>query len=59
MTGAEIKSTVLAAAFLARAADEKIEMRHIFTAAQREMAKQGQRLRVPAALPDFAREAGQ
>jgi SpoVK/Ycf46/Vps4 family AAA+-type ATPase len=59
MTGAEIKSTVLAAAFLARAEGAMIAMRHIFTAAQREMAKQGQRLRVPAALPDFAREAGQ
>jgi hypothetical protein len=59
MTGAEIKSTVLAAAFLARAEDEKIAMRHIFIAAQREMAKQGQRLRVPAALPDSLREAGQ
>jgi SpoVK/Ycf46/Vps4 family AAA+-type ATPase len=59
MTGAEIKSTALAAAFLARAEDEKIAMRHIFTAAQREMAKQGQRLRVPSALPDSLREAGQ
>jgi AAA+ superfamily predicted ATPase len=59
MTGAEIKSTVLAAAFLARAGDELIETRHIFTAAQREMAKQGQRLRVPVALQDTAREAGQ
>jgi len=47
MTGAEIKSTALGAAFLARAEGARIGMRHIFTAAQREMAKQGQRLRVP------------
>jgi len=47
MTGAEIKSTALGAAFLARAEGSRIGMRHIFTAAQREMAKQGQRLRVP------------
>jgi SpoVK/Ycf46/Vps4 family AAA+-type ATPase len=47
MTGAEIKSTALGAAFLARAEGAQIGMRHILTAAQREMAKQGQRLRVP------------
>jgi shikimate kinase len=55
MTGAEIKSTVLGAAFLARAEGNRIGMRHIFTAAQREMAKQGQRLRVPLPL----REVGE
>jgi hypothetical protein len=49
MTGAEIKSTALGAAFLARADRDQISMRHIFTSAQREMAKQGQRLRVPLA----------
>jgi hypothetical protein len=47
MTGAEIKNTALSAAFLARAEGHLIGMRHIFTAAQREMAKQGQRLRLP------------
>ena len=47
MTGAEIKSTALGAAFLAREAGSRIGMRHVLTAAQREMAKQGQRLRVP------------
>jgi AAA+ superfamily predicted ATPase len=57
MTGAEIKSTVLSAAFLARAEGNRIAIRHILTAAQREMAKQGQRLRVPAPAP--LREAGE
>jgi hypothetical protein len=47
MTGAEIKSTALSAAFLAREEGVRISMRHLLTAAQREMAKQGQRLRVP------------
>jgi hypothetical protein len=47
MTGAEIKSTALSAAFLAREEGVRIGMRHLLTAAQREMAKQGQRLRVP------------
>ncbi len=47
MTGAEIKNTVLSAAFLARAEDSRIGMRHIFTAAQREMEKKGERLRIP------------
>ncbi|HLY57845.1 MAG TPA: ATP-binding protein [Stellaceae bacterium] len=47
MTGAEIKSTALSAAFLAREEGVRIGMRHILTAAQREMAKQGQRLRMP------------
>jgi SpoVK/Ycf46/Vps4 family AAA+-type ATPase len=57
MTGAEIKSTVLGAAFLARAEGNRIGMRHIFTAAQREMAKQGQRLRMPVPIP--LKEAGE
>jgi hypothetical protein len=47
MTGAEIKSTALAAAFLARDEGRRIGMRHILAAAQYEMSKQGQRLRVP------------
>jgi hypothetical protein len=47
MTGAEIKATALAAAFLARGEGVRIGMRHILAAAQREMAKQGQRLRLP------------
>jgi SpoVK/Ycf46/Vps4 family AAA+-type ATPase len=47
MTGAEIKGTALAAAFLARADGARIGMRHVLTAAQREMAKQGVRYRVP------------
>ena len=47
MTGAEIKSTALGAAFLARAEGSRIAMRHVMAAAQREMAKQGSPLRVP------------
>jgi hypothetical protein len=47
MTGAEIKNTVLSAAFLARAETSAIGMRHIFTAAQREMEKKGERFRMP------------
>jgi SpoVK/Ycf46/Vps4 family AAA+-type ATPase len=47
MTGAEIKNTVLSAAFLAKAEDSRIGMRHIFIAAQREMEKKGERLRIP------------
>lgn len=47
MTGAEIKATALGAAFIARAEGGRIGMRHIMAAAQREMAKQGQRLRLP------------
>jgi hypothetical protein len=57
MTGAEIKTTALGAAFLARAEGHRISIRHILTAAQREMAKQGHRLRVPVAAP--LREAGE
>jgi MoxR-like ATPase len=47
MTGAEIKGTALAAAFMARAEGTRIGMRHLLAAAQREMAKQGVRFRVP------------
>ena len=46
MTGAEIKNTALAAAFLARAEGARIGMSHVFTAARREMAKQGERVRL-------------
>jgi MoxR-like ATPase len=49
MTGAEIKAVALGAAFLARDEGTRIGMRQILTAAQREMAKQGQRIRVPVA----------
>jgi ATPase family associated with various cellular activities (AAA) len=47
MTGAEIKGTALGAAFMARHEGTRIGMRHLLAAAQREMAKQGLRLRVP------------
>jgi hypothetical protein len=47
MTGAEIKGTALAAAFMARAEGARIGMRHLLAAAQREMVKQGVRFRVP------------
>jgi MoxR-like ATPase len=47
MTGAEIKGTALGAAFMARAEGTRIGMRHVLAAAQREMAKQGLRLRLP------------
>ncbi|HEY4042918.1 MAG TPA: ATP-binding protein [Rhodopila sp.] len=57
MTGAEIKGAALSAAFLARAEGHRISMHHILAAAQREMAKQGQRLRMPVAGP--LREAGE
>ena len=53
MTGAQIKSVAIGAAFLAREAGERIGMRHLITAAQREMAKEGQRIRLPL------REAGE
>ena len=53
MTGAEIKSTALSAAFLAREEGSPIGTRHVLTAAQRELAKQGQRMRMPL------REAGE
>jgi MoxR-like ATPase len=47
MTGAEIKGTALGAAFMARAEGCRIGMGHLLAAAQREMAKQGVRFRVP------------
>jgi hypothetical protein len=47
MTGAEIKNTALAAAFLARAEGVVIGMGHVLSAAERELAKQGNMLRVP------------
>jgi hypothetical protein len=50
MTGAEIKSTVLSAAFLAKARDQRIGMGHLFTAAERELAKQ--RAKLPVSLRD-------
>jgi AAA+ superfamily predicted ATPase len=53
MTGAEIKTVAIGAAFLAREEGERIGMRHLLIAAQREAAKQGQRLRIPL------REAGE
>jgi AAA+ superfamily predicted ATPase len=45
MTGADIKSAALGAAFLARAAGTRIGMRHILYAARREMTKRGVLLR--------------
>jgi AAA+ superfamily predicted ATPase len=41
MTGADIKATVLAAAFLARSQQMKICMSHLLHAARREMSKHG------------------
>ena len=46
MTGAEITSTALAAAFLARAEGGRISMRHILHAARREMSKNGAVIRI-------------
>ena len=46
MTGAEIASAALGAAFLARAEKQKISMRHILHAARREMSKNGVVMRV-------------
>jgi SpoVK/Ycf46/Vps4 family AAA+-type ATPase len=45
MTGAEIKSAALAAAFRARAEGTRIAMPHVMGAARREMAKHGMVLR--------------
>jgi SpoVK/Ycf46/Vps4 family AAA+-type ATPase len=45
MTGADIKSAALAAAFRARAEDSRITMTHVLAAARREMAKHGMVLR--------------
>jgi SpoVK/Ycf46/Vps4 family AAA+-type ATPase len=41
LTGADIKSAALAAAFLARSEDAPIATHHVFAAARRELAKQG------------------
>jgi MoxR-like ATPase len=46
MTGAEIKNTVLSAAFLAKSEGAVIGMSHLMAAAEREMAKQGNKLRL-------------
>jgi MoxR-like ATPase len=46
LTGADIKSAALAAAFLARAEGERIGMRHVLAAAQRELTKHGATMRV-------------
>jgi hypothetical protein len=46
LTGADIKSAALGAAFLARGEDSRIGMRHVLAAVQREMAKRGQVLRL-------------
>ncbi len=48
MTGAQIKSTALGAAFLARAGGQRISMRHLLASAQREMAKHGGLPRIAA-----------
>lgn len=45
LTGADIKAAALAAAFLACAQGTRIDMRHVLSAARREMAKHGQILR--------------
>jgi ATP-dependent 26S proteasome regulatory subunit len=45
LTGAEIKSAALSAAFRARAEEQHIGMRHIVAAARRELAKRGALLR--------------
>jgi hypothetical protein len=46
MTGADIKSAAISAAFLARAEGSRIGMRHLVAAAKREMTKHGVTLRV-------------
>lgn len=45
LTGAEIKLAALNAAFLARAAGDRIGMSHVLTSVRRELAKRGQTLR--------------
>lgn len=47
MTGADIKSATLGAAFLAKAAGERIGMPHILHTARREMLKRGVTFRAP------------
>jgi SpoVK/Ycf46/Vps4 family AAA+-type ATPase len=56
MTGADIKASALAAAFLARAEGSRIGMRHILPAARREMTKHGFVLR-PGDWKDLADNA--
>jgi hypothetical protein len=46
LTGADIKSAALAAAYLARAEGARIGMRHVLAAAQRELTKHGATMRV-------------
>jgi hypothetical protein len=46
MTGADIKSAALGAAFLAKAAGTQIGMEQLLVAARREMTKQGTVLRM-------------
>jgi len=46
MTGADITSAALGAAFLARAESKRISMRHVLHAARREMSKNGIVMRV-------------
>jgi AAA+ superfamily predicted ATPase len=45
MTGAEIKAAALGAAFMARAEESTIEMRHVVRSVKRELAKRGATLR--------------
>lgn len=47
LTGAEIKSAALAAAYRARAQESRIGMRQVISAARRELAKRGAVLRAP------------
>jgi hypothetical protein len=47
LTGADIKATAQAAAFLARSQDSHIRMEQLLHAAKREMAKRGSSWRVP------------
>lgn len=49
LTGADIKSAVLGAAFLARGEGSRIGMRHLLAAVQRELAKRGQVMRLRSA----------
>ncbi len=46
LTGADIKSAALSAAFMARGEGSRIGMRHVLAASQREFAKKGQVLRL-------------
>jgi hypothetical protein len=46
LTGADIKSAALGAAFMARGEGSRIGMRHVLAASQREFAKRGQVLRL-------------